>query len=89
MEDQYSSGLGARLKSWGMKLQIEGIQNLQEHTAPGPSLPLQGTAKLALLPVAVTGVGGPSQRLPPSKRQDTWVVMASYLYTGVNGWGKQ
>ena len=42
-------------------------------------IPLQRTAKLALLPMAQTGSGGPSPRPPLSERQDTWGVMASYV----------
>ena len=44
---------------------------------------------LALLPMAATGSGNPSPRPSPSKRQDTWGVMASYIdNTGASGWGK-
>ena len=38
---------------------------------------LQRTSKLALLPMAATGSGGPSPRTPPSERQDTWGMVAS------------
>ena len=65
---------------------------LAENLSSRAPTPLQWTAKLALLPMAATGRGGPP-RPPPSERQDTWGKTASYamykLYTGVGGWGKQ
>ena len=36
-------------------------------------------SKLALLPIAAIGSGGPPLRPPPSKRQDTWGIMAGYI----------
>ena len=47
----------------------------------GRKVQLLGPSKLALLPIAVTGSGGPSPRPSPSERQDTGSVMASYVDT--------
>ena len=51
---------------------------LAENLNYGATTLLQRTSKLAMLPIAATGSGGPSPRPPPSERQDTWGVMASY-----------
>ena len=50
---------------------------LAENLSCRPPNLLQRTFKLALLPMAATGSGGPLPRPPPSERQDTWGMVAS------------